>query len=79
MVSDELRRRRLDVIKEHMDTEVKHDFDRTLQTFQGRPHYETMATGQVFDGADEVMGYYRTTRTAFLRSASRQCSSSCRR
>jgi steroid delta-isomerase-like uncharacterized protein len=24
-----------------------------------------MATGQVFDGDDEVMGYYRTTRTAF--------------
>ena len=65
MVSDELRRRRLDVIKEHMDTEVTHDFDRTLQTFHGRPRYEIMATGQVFDGADEVMGYYRTTRTAF--------------
>jgi steroid delta-isomerase-like uncharacterized protein len=24
-----------------------------------------MATGQVFDGDDEVMGYYHTTRTAF--------------
>ncbi len=69
MITEELRQRRLAVIREHMDTEVTHDFDQTLQTFksasQGRPHYEIMATGQVFDGDDEVMGYYRTTRTAF--------------
>ena len=69
MITEELRQTRLAVIKEHMDTEVTHDFDRTLATFKsesgGRPHYEIMATGQVFDGDDDVMGYYRTTRTAF--------------
>jgi len=69
MVSDDLRDRRLAVIREHMDTEVTKEFDRTLATFKddsgGHPHYEIMATGQVFDGDDEVMGYYRTTRTAF--------------
>ena len=69
MITEELRQRRLALIQEHMDTEVIHDFDRTLDTFksesQGRPHYEIMATGQVFDGDDEVMGYYRTTRAAF--------------
>jgi steroid delta-isomerase-like uncharacterized protein len=69
MITDELRARRLEVIREHMDTEVTKEFDRTLATFKsesgGRPHYEIMATGQVFDGDDEVMGYYRTTRTAF--------------
>jgi steroid delta-isomerase-like uncharacterized protein len=52
-----------------MDTEVTHDFDLTLGTFKndsgGRPHYEIMATGQVFDGDDEVMQYYRSTRAAF--------------
>ena len=48
-----------------MDTEVTHEFDRTLATFNGHPHYEIMATGQVYDGDDEVMTYYRTTRTAF--------------
>ena len=52
-----------------MDTEVTKEFDATLATFKddsgGRPHYEIMATGQVFDGDDEVMEYYRTTRTAF--------------
>lgn len=69
MITEELRQRRLAVIREHMDTEVTHDFDQTLDTFksesEGRPHYEIMATGQVFDGDDEVMGYYRTTRAAF--------------
>ena len=65
MISDELRRRRLEIVEEHFRTEVTQEFDLTLATFGGHPHYEIMATGQVFDGDDEVMGYYRTTRTAF--------------
>jgi steroid delta-isomerase-like uncharacterized protein len=65
VISEELRQTRLAVVKEHMDTEVTHEFDRTLATFNGHPHYEIMATGQVFDGDGDVMGYYRTTRTAF--------------
>ncbi|KUI46618.1 ester cyclase [Mycobacterium sp. GA-1199] len=69
MVTDALRQRRLEVIRVHMDTEVTKEFDATLATFKnesgGRPHYEIMATGQVFDGDDEVMAYYRSTRTAF--------------
>ena len=65
MLTDELRQRRLELIKEHFRSEVAHEFELTLATFNGHPHYEIMATGQVFDGADEVMGYYRTTRTAF--------------
>lgn len=64
-MDDELRNRREAVLREHFETEVSHQFDRTLATFGGRPHYEIMATGQVFDGDDEVMGYYRSTRTAF--------------
>lgn len=65
MVDDVLRERRLAVIREHMETEVTKEFDRTLATFNGHPRYEIMATGQVFDGAAEVMDYYLTTRTAF--------------
>ncbi len=49
----------------HFTTETDHEFDRTLATFNGQPHYEIMATGEVSDGAEEVMGYYRGTRTAF--------------
>ena len=65
MITDELRDRRLEVIREHMDTEVTQEFDRTLATFNGHPRYEIMPTGQVFDGDDEVMEYYRTSRTVF--------------
>jgi steroid delta-isomerase-like uncharacterized protein len=65
MIADELRQRRLEIIAEHMDTEVTQEFDRTLATFNGHPRYEIMPTGQVFDGDEEVMGYYRMTRTAF--------------
>jgi steroid delta-isomerase-like uncharacterized protein len=65
MLDNDLRQRRLEIISEHMDTEVTQEFDRTLATFNGHPRYEIMPTGQVFDGDDEVMGYYRMTRTAF--------------
>jgi steroid delta-isomerase-like uncharacterized protein len=65
MISEELRNRRLEVVEEHFRTEVAQEFDRTLATFNGHPHYEIIPTGQVFDGDEEVMGYYRTTRAAF--------------
>ena len=65
MLDVDLRQRRLEIIREHMDTEVTKEFDRTLATFNGHPRYEIMPTGQIFDGDDEVMGYYRMTRTAF--------------
>jgi steroid delta-isomerase-like uncharacterized protein len=69
MITDDLRKRRLAIIREHMDTEVTKEFDATLATFKtdgkGHPRYEIMATGQVYDGDDEVMGYYLSTRTAF--------------
>ncbi len=65
MISDELRQRRLDVIDEHFRSEIDQDFDRTLATFNGHPHYEIMPTGQVYDGDDEVLAYHRNQRTAF--------------
>jgi steroid delta-isomerase-like uncharacterized protein len=65
MIDEDLRARRLAVVEEHFRTEVSQEFDKTLATFGGHPHYEIMATGQVFDGDDQVMGYYRATRTAF--------------
>jgi hypothetical protein len=46
-------------------------------SLNGHPHYEIVPVGQVFDGADEVMGYYRTGRVS--RSAPRQCPLSRRR
>jgi steroid delta-isomerase-like uncharacterized protein len=64
-VDEALRQRREEVVLEHFASETDQEFDRTLATFNGHPHYEIMATGQVFDGDEEVMDYYRTTRTAF--------------
>jgi len=61
----DLRAARAAIVEEHFESEVAQDFDRTLATFHSHPRYEIMATGEVFDGADAVMGYYRTTRTAF--------------
>jgi steroid delta-isomerase-like uncharacterized protein len=65
MTDDAMRQRRLDVLDEHFASEVAQEFDRTLATFNGHPRYEIMATGQVFDGDDEVLAYHRAQRTAF--------------
>lgn len=56
--------RRLDVVRRHMDSENRLAFDETLATF-AHPRYELVATGTVYDGADEVMGYYTASRAAF--------------
>lgn len=58
------RERREAVVREHMESENRHAFDVTLATFS-HPRYELVATGEVYDGEAEVMGYYRATRTAF--------------
>ena len=59
-----LRARRLALVRRHMASENELDFETTLATFD-HPRYELVATGQVFDGPDEVAGYYRTSRAAF--------------
>ncbi len=65
MAADELRRQRLEVLEAHFRAEVEHDWDTCLGTFNGHPHYEIMATGQVHDGDDEVLAYHRNQRVAF--------------
>jgi steroid delta-isomerase-like uncharacterized protein len=65
MTTDDLKARRLAVLEEHFRSEVDHDWDACLATFNGRPHYEIMATGQVYDGDEEVLAYHRNQRTAF--------------
>jgi steroid delta-isomerase-like uncharacterized protein len=51
-------------VREHMESENHHDFDTTIATF-AHPRYEIIATGDVYDGEDEVRGYFAETRTAF--------------
>jgi steroid delta-isomerase-like uncharacterized protein len=62
--TETLRDRREAVVREHMDSENRHDFDATLATFD-HPRYEIVPTGDVYDGAESVAEYYRTTREAF--------------
>jgi steroid delta-isomerase-like uncharacterized protein len=61
---DSLSERRLSVVREHMLSENDHRFDDTLRTFE-HPRYEIVGTGEVYDGAEEVAGYYRASRSAF--------------
>src|SRR5918994_5275987 len=59
-----LRERREAVVREHMESENRHEFDVTLGTFD-HPRYEIVPTGEVHDGPEQVMEYFRTTRNAF--------------
>ena len=58
------RDRREAVVREHMESENRHAFEVTLATF-AHPRYELVATGEVYDGAEEVTRYYATSRAAF--------------
>ena len=59
-----LRAARDAVIREHMESENRLDFDATIATF-AHPRYELVGTGQVFDGEEEVRRYYAGSRAAF--------------
>jgi steroid delta-isomerase-like uncharacterized protein len=61
----ELRERREQIVREHMESENVHEFDVTLATFAGHPRYELVPTGEVYDGTAEVDRYYQETRAAF--------------
>ena len=62
--SSDLRQRREDLVREHMESENRHDFDTTIDTFD-HPRYELVPTGDVYDGEEEVRGYFAESRTAF--------------
>ena len=59
-----LAEQREQVVRDHMESENRLAFDETIATF-AHPHYELIATGAVYDGVDEVMEYYASSRTAF--------------
>src|ERR671934_3127433 len=63
-VSQELRANRERLVKEHMESENRHEFDVALATFD-HPRYELIGTGDVYDGPEEVARYFQETRTAF--------------
>jgi steroid delta-isomerase-like uncharacterized protein len=63
-VGRELRERRETVVREHMESENRHDFETTIGTF-AHPRYEIIPTGEIHDGEAEVRRYFAETRTAF--------------
>jgi steroid delta-isomerase-like uncharacterized protein len=52
------------LVREHMESENRHEYDVTMGTFD-HPRYEIVPTGDVFDGEAEVREYFRESRTAF--------------
>jgi steroid delta-isomerase-like uncharacterized protein len=52
------------IVREHMESENRHDFDTTMETFH-HPRYEIIATGDVHDGKGAVADYFEETRSAF--------------
>lgn len=59
-----LRMAREKIVREHMEAENRLDFGAALATF-GHPRYELVATGEVFDGPQEVAAYFRASRIPF--------------
>src|SRR3954467_12196161 len=64
MPGEALRARREAVVREHMESENRHEFDVTMATFD-HPRYEIVPTGDVYDGDEEVARYFAETRAAF--------------
>jgi steroid delta-isomerase-like uncharacterized protein len=60
----ELRELRERLVREHMESENRHEFDVTMATFH-HPRYEIVPTGDVHDGEDAVAAYFAETRRAF--------------
>ena len=62
--SEGTRRARERIVQEHMEAENAPDMDRALATF-AHPRYEIIATGEIYEGAEEVSRYYRESRAVF--------------
>jgi steroid delta-isomerase-like uncharacterized protein len=64
MANNDLRARREATVREHMESENRHEFDVTMGTFD-HPRYEIVPTGDVYDGEEAVAGYFAESRAAF--------------
>src|ERR687898_146560 len=66
-----LRGAREALVVEHMESENRHEFDVTLATFD-HPRYELVATGDVYDGTEEVARCFEASQRP---GASSRCGS----
>lgn len=60
----DLAERRLQTVRDHMALECDCDWDGVIATFE-HPRYEMYGSGTVFDGEEEVRGYFHASRTPF--------------
>ncbi len=59
-----LQAERIRTVMDHMALECIQEWDKVIDTF-AHPRYEMHASGAVFDGVDEVMGYFHSSRASF--------------
>jgi limonene-1,2-epoxide hydrolase len=59
-----LAERRIQTVRDHMALECVHDWDGVIATFR-HPRYEMYGPGTVFDGEEQVRGYFKASRTPF--------------
>jgi ketosteroid isomerase-like protein len=63
-MSDKLAEARIKTVRDHMALECEHDWDGVIETFQ-HPRYEMHGTGAVYDGEEQVRGYFAASRETF--------------
>jgi steroid delta-isomerase-like uncharacterized protein len=63
-VTSTLRQERTALIREHIDSESAHEFERSLATF-AEARYEVVPTGDVHAGPEAVAAFYRESHVAF--------------
>ena len=63
-LTGDLRQKRESIVREHMAAENRLDFDAALKTFD-HPRYELIGSEQVFEGEQDVVRYFKLSRTPF--------------
>ena len=61
---DPLTAARIQTVRDHMALESEDDWDGVIATFE-HPRYEMYGTGTVFDGEQDVRGYFAASRIRF--------------
>ena len=63
-MSKSIQEARVQTVIDHMALECTQEWDKVIDTFQ-HPRYEMHSSGATFDGVEQVMGYFHSSRDAF--------------
>lgn len=63
-MSDSLQQARIKTVVDHMALECVHDWDAVIGTFE-HPRYEMHGSGLIYDGEEQVRGYFESSRASF--------------